>query len=279
MSVPDIIAAIGTPIMGYLTDRYGYRTHLIIVSGLCILLSLSLMTFTTLSPVASMSLLGVAYSVFTSSLWPCVPFLVERHQTATAYGLLSVALNLTLSVVPIIIATLRSRYPLDWNYALFFFLSLSLASILFSIWFFMIDRSNGGMLARSVYVKVDQGSIIGDEAQPLLESDLLSVKTDDKEEYVAKVIAEGIVLSVPRVVIHHHHKIPNHSKEKHFHTTHCKCFDDLKLQKSNNTRTGKLSGKRKRSPVRRHFHSENIVTGPDASISFDESPISIAASI
>lgn len=276
MSIPDIIAAVGTPLMGIVTDRYGKRTHLIIVSGLCIFLSLALMTFTTLSPAASMSLLGIAYSVFTSSLWPCVPLLVERHQTATAYGLLSVALNITLTVVPIIIGTLRSRYPSNWNYTLFFFLSLSLISILCSLLFFIIDHAKGGVLCRPAYSRADQRSTTRDETEPLLNSENLSDTSSEKEEFVAKVIAEGLVLSVPRVIIHHHHKIPHHSKEStHYHTTHCKCYES---QEAVVRKSGRL-GKRKKSPIRRNFHTGNAISPFNESQHSNISPLSIAASI
>lgn len=277
MSIPDIIAAIGTPLMGILTDRYGKRTHLIIVSGLCIFLSLALMTFTTLSPAASMSLLGIAYSVFTSSLWPCVPLLVERHQTATAYGLLSVALNITLTVVPMIVGTLRSRYPTDWNYTLFFFLSLSLISILCSFLFFIIDHSKGGILCKPSYSKGDhQSSTTAHETEPLLNSENVSNCSDEKEEYVAKVIAEGLVLSVPRVIIHHHHKIPHHSKEStHYHTTHCRCYESQEIAVR---KPGRL-GKRRKSPIRRNFHSGTVISPFNGSQNSNQSPLSIAASI
>jgi hypothetical protein len=278
MSVPDIIAAVGTPLMGILTDRYGRRPYFIISSGICIFISLALMTFTTLPPSASMSLLGIAYSVFTSALWPCVPLLVERHQTATAYGLISVALNITLTVVPVIVGALRSRYPSDWNYTLYFFLALSLISILFSILFFSIDYCKGGILCKPSFTKVDQHSG-SEESEPLLNADEYSDLPGEKEEYVAKVIAEGLVVSVPRVIIRHrhHHKIPHHSKEsRHYHTTHCKCFEQQQLLGRRHVKLGK----RRKSPVRRNFHSENYFEDvQNGSSPSKDSPDSIAASI
>jgi hypothetical protein len=286
MSVPDIIAAVGTPLMGIVTDRYGKRTHFIIGSGICIFASLALMTFTTLPPASSMSLLGVAYSIFTSALWPCVPLLVERHQTATAYGLLSVALNITLTIVPIIVGALRSRYPSDWNYTLYFFLSLSLISILFSIMFFVIDHYKGGILCKSSYTTVDQTAISVSESEPLLNADELSDLSNDKGEYVAKVIAEGLVVTVPRVIIRHHHKIPYSSKEsRHYHTTHCRCYEQQQLPGRRNVKLGK----RRKSPVRRNFHSENyliddqntssVIVDIQNTSSEKDSQASIAASI
>ena len=211
------------------------------------------MAFTTLSPALSMSLLGVAYSVFTSALWPCVPFLVERHQTATAYGLLSVALNITLTIVPLIVATIRSTYPTDWNYTLFFFLSLSFLSIVLSGVFLNIDQKAGGILCQPSYTKISSDSEIPEESNPLLDSEAKNENAQDN--YIARVISEGIVFPVPRVIIHHHHKINYHSKEEfHYHTTHCKCFQDRQLQNSISITSVKRQAKsikRFKSPVRR----------------------------
>lgn len=83
MSIPDIISAIGSPICGLLVDKYGKRASLLPISALLVFITHFLMCFTTITPYFTMSILGVAYSVFPSALWPCVPYLVGRHQIAT----------------------------------------------------------------------------------------------------------------------------------------------------------------------------------------------------
>ena len=275
MSVPDIISAVGTPFAGLLIDRYGKRTLLISFSGAFIFTSLALMTFTMVSPILSMSLLGLSYSVFTSALWPCVPFLVGRHQMATAYGLLSVALNITLSVVPLIVAHLRGTYPDHWEYTLGFFLSLSALSIVLSIVLHQIDLVNGGVLGKGSSKKA--ATPRGDETEPLLGAS--ETEEEEEEHLMAKVITEGIVVPVPHTIIHHHHHI-RHADPNHVHTTHCRCYESSQnhnLRPNRSPRRGK-SPHRKSSPVRR-IHLQVPGQSPTVQESPTTPTLSIPASI
>ena len=92
MSIPDIVSAVGSPIAGWLLDYFGYRATALPLSAIVLLITHCLFAFTMVSPIISMALMGVAYSVFAAALWPCIPFLVGRHQVATAYGMVTVSL-------------------------------------------------------------------------------------------------------------------------------------------------------------------------------------------
>lgn len=269
MSIPDLISAVGTPLVGLFVDRYGHRTLLISLSGASVFLSLFMMTYTTISPAISMSVLGVSYSAFTSSLWPCVPFLVERHQMATAYGLLSVALNITLFTVPLIIAKLRGMYPNDWIVTMRFFLTFSAISIGFSLLLYIVDLRRGGTLSQGSKTKkyassstTDEGTrLLGGRAEREDETDSVS----EEENLVAKVVRDGVVVAVPHTVIYHHHHIPHHHhnqtqdqsrKSDHIHTTHCTCFQSQSRSRhpvscSTSSATRSIPGRHGRSPLRR----------------------------
>nr|KAJ3413944.1 hypothetical protein HK105_001932 [Polyrhizophydium stewartii] len=146
MSIPDIISAAGSPLSGMLVDSIGDRTTLLVASCAMILLTHALLNFTTLTPIVPMVILGVAYSLFASALWVCVPFLVGRHQIATAYGLLTVALNLSLSVFPIVVAKIRqaSGDPNDFNGMEIFFMALSAAALASCLALSLADWTVGG---------------------------------------------------------------------------------------------------------------------------------------
>ena len=120
MSIPDIISAIGSPLCGFLVDNYGHRSTLLPIASILIFTCHALLTFSSnimnsntnhynWIPVIAMSILGIAYSMFASALWPCVSYLVGRHQIATAYGLITVALNVSLSLFPLIVGEIRKR--------------------------------------------------------------------------------------------------------------------------------------------------------------------------
>ncbi|KAJ1556365.1 hypothetical protein HK405_014324 [Cladochytrium tenue] len=80
------------------------RVHL----GQALQLGHSIMFLLPTSPVLGMSTIGLAYSLFAAALWPCVPVLVRPHQIATGYGVMSVALNLSLFFFPLGVASARN---------------------------------------------------------------------------------------------------------------------------------------------------------------------------
>ncbi|KAF9963403.1 hypothetical protein BGZ70_007438, partial [Mortierella alpina] len=106
MSIPDIVSSVGSPVCGYLVDRFGNRARYIPLSAVFIICAHGLFGFTVISPVVAMVILGLAYSLFASVLWPCIPFLVEDHQLGTAYGLVTIALNISLTFFPMIVASI-----------------------------------------------------------------------------------------------------------------------------------------------------------------------------
>ncbi|EGF82830.1 hypothetical protein BATDEDRAFT_23019 [Batrachochytrium dendrobatidis JAM81] len=108
MSIPDIISAIGSPLSGIFIDNFGHRSTLLPISIIIIFIAHTTLAYSTFTPIAAMTLMGIAYSFFASSLWPCVPFLVGQHQIATAYGFLTSALNISLFIFPLILAKIRS---------------------------------------------------------------------------------------------------------------------------------------------------------------------------
>ena len=59
------------------------------VGNACIFLSNSL-NFTLLNPYIAVVILGVAYSLLASALWPICALIIPEYQLGTAYGLMQV---------------------------------------------------------------------------------------------------------------------------------------------------------------------------------------------
>ncbi|KAJ3228183.1 hypothetical protein HDU81_006279 [Chytriomyces hyalinus] len=109
MSVPDVIAAIGSPIVGMLLDKNGGRAKGLLFSAVTLGASHALLHFSTIHPSYGMVMMGVGFSTFSTTLWSCVPLLVAEHQIATGFGLLAVALNVSLFTFPLCVAQIRNQ--------------------------------------------------------------------------------------------------------------------------------------------------------------------------
>ncbi|KAI8803498.1 major facilitator superfamily domain-containing protein [Cladochytrium replicatum] len=154
MSIPDLISAVGSPLCGILVDRYGHRSTVLPLAGLMLFATHALLCFTSITPFFAMTVLGIAYSVFASALWPCVPYLVGRHQIATAYGFMTVSLNFSLFIFPLVVARIRntddaSSDVTDFTTVEYFFMGMSLIATALAVLLNVCDWAwNDGVLAK-----------------------------------------------------------------------------------------------------------------------------------
>jgi MFS family permease len=87
-------AAIFTIIFGWIVDKKGLRTTLMI-GGSILLFAVSLLFATTrTTPWMLVPLFGVAFSLVPAAMWPAVALIVEEKRLGTAYGLMTWVQNL-----------------------------------------------------------------------------------------------------------------------------------------------------------------------------------------
>ncbi|KAG5320707.1 MFSD1 protein, partial [Pseudoatta argentina] len=96
------ISAIASPLLGYLVDRTGKNVSWVFISICVTIIAHGLLAFTYLSPYVCMVLMGLAYSMLASSLWPLIALVTPEHQLGTAYGIAQSVQNLGLAVVSIV---------------------------------------------------------------------------------------------------------------------------------------------------------------------------------
>lgn len=96
-----IISAAASPVMGFLVDRTGKNLFWVMLGVLSTIFCHAMLAFSFINPYVSMSILGVAYSILASSLWPLVSIVIPDHQLGTAYGLMQSIQNLGLAVISI----------------------------------------------------------------------------------------------------------------------------------------------------------------------------------
>ena len=102
------------------------------IAGLIVAFAHFLFITTNLPPALMLVMLGFSYSCFGAILWPMVSYLVPKNQLGTAYGILTISLNASLSIFPIIVAKLRI-IATNFSLALWFFAGMSLTGMTLSI--------------------------------------------------------------------------------------------------------------------------------------------------
>ncbi|MBP8038267.1 MAG: MFS transporter [Prevotella sp.] len=110
-----------TPLFGYINDKYGYARRLLVTGCLIVVVSLLLLlspigTGTAWMPIMIMVMMGIAFSLVPSVLWPTVPKLVPLKQLGTAYSIIYYIQNLGLMLVPMTVGNIVTSYNGRINY-------------------------------------------------------------------------------------------------------------------------------------------------------------------
>lgn len=129
-----------TPLFGFIYDRIGKGATLMIIGSFMLVVVhtffalpiLNVWWFATLN----MIVLGVAFSLVPSAMWPSVPKIIPNNLLGTAYSLIFYVQNIGLALVPILIGWVIDKYvqttlpdgTIEYNYSY-----AMIVSIIFSV--------------------------------------------------------------------------------------------------------------------------------------------------
>ena len=142
-----------TPLFGGMYDKIGKGATIMIIGT--VMLTLVLMVFalplnSSVLAICLMLILGIAFSLLPSVLWPAVPKIVPMKQLGTAYSIIYYIQNIGLMLIPIIIGGVLQRNTVgdkvDYTEAMWIFTGIGIAAIIVSIMLLAIDkRRNYGL--------------------------------------------------------------------------------------------------------------------------------------
>jgi MFS family permease len=142
MFIPECTAIFGTPLMGLYFDMYGNRALFLSFAGTLLFTGHLILLTATITPFIGMFIMGISYSIFGSAIWTLIPRLVHSHQIATAYGLITGAMNLSLFIFPLIVAYIFRNSPRgDFWYVQLFFMGLSCTAVIFSFILHFLEKN------------------------------------------------------------------------------------------------------------------------------------------
>ena len=105
-------AIFATPLFGYLADRFGRRSLMMMMATLTMPLVFLILGTTDWSLWISTALMGVSFSVVPAVIWPSTAMLVEPRRLGTALGLINMLQNLLLAA-----SNLAAGWLADWGHA------------------------------------------------------------------------------------------------------------------------------------------------------------------
>ena len=150
-----------TPLFGNVYDRKGRGASIMILGAFLLLFVHIMFSIPTLdsTPIAIIliGILGVAFSLVPSAMWPSVPKIIPEKQLGTAYGMIFMVQNVGLMLVPMLIGWVLDKYCISgtrildgveiptYNYTLpmIIFSCFGLLAILFAYLLKAEDRKKG----------------------------------------------------------------------------------------------------------------------------------------
>ncbi|XP_002062411.4 major facilitator superfamily domain-containing protein 1 [Drosophila willistoni] len=121
-SLVYLIAAVSSPIFGFVIDKMGRNVTWIFSATISTILAHSLLTFTQLNPYIGMVIMGLSYSMLAASLWPLVALIIPEYQLGTAYGFCQSVQNLGLAVITILAGIIVDHSNGDHMWVQLFFI-------------------------------------------------------------------------------------------------------------------------------------------------------------
>jgi len=134
MSIPDTLAMFLIPAMGYFVDKLGRKVSLMAMGSGCFIAGHLLLAVGRgkFSAISALIVLGFGYSTLLA-FWACVPTLVRNVRHSAAYGVLTSACNLSVTLVSLIVAPLVAHDPTFHLCGLFFSLLATCSLVLVAL--------------------------------------------------------------------------------------------------------------------------------------------------
>lgn len=140
-----------TPLFGGLYDKYGKGATLMIMGSVLLMLVHAVFAFPINNWVVAiimMIILGVAFGLVPSAMWPSVPKIIPMKLLGTAYALIFYIQNIGLSMVPMWIGSVNEENTnaegvIDYTESMVIFAAFGLIAIIISVLLLREDKKKG----------------------------------------------------------------------------------------------------------------------------------------
>lgn len=140
-----------TPLFGAIYDRYGKGATLMLIGSIlltCVHVVFALPFGSWVLAVVVMLVLGIAFGLVPSAMWPSVPKIIPMKLLGTAYALIFYIQNIGLSLVPVWIGKVNQKNTaidgsIDYTETMTIFAGFGVIAIIISLLLMLEDKRKG----------------------------------------------------------------------------------------------------------------------------------------
>ena len=171
-----------TPLFGSIYDKYGKGATLMII-GSCLLTFVHVMFALPINSwvlaIVLMLILGIAFGLVPSAMWPSVPKIIPMKLLGTAYALIFYIQNIGLALIPVWIGKVNQANTgaggvIDYTQTMTIFAAFGVIAIIISFLLLFEDKRKGYGLQKPNMLKFEER--------------LASLSVPEKEKAIAKYI-------------------------------------------------------------------------------------------
>jgi len=148
IALPYLVSAPASPVLGLLIDKTGRNVSWCFLSVIVSAGCHALLAFKIFSPYIAIVILGVAYSLLASALWPIAALVIPEHQLGTAYGLMQAIQNLGLGLITLAAGIIVDEHGYFWLEIFFLFWLFVATMSIICVW--ICDCAGNGYLNMSI---------------------------------------------------------------------------------------------------------------------------------
>jgi MFS family permease len=147
-TMPYIISAILSPIIGFLSDKFGHRMTTTLAGSFLMIVAHLISLFTVdcdkcAKSIIPLILLGIAYTTYAVVLWGAIPYMVEGRALGTAFGIATTFNNLGTVAAPPFVGYIFTKFGGNQKgyFAVdLFFVIISMLAFAFNFGVYWIDK-------------------------------------------------------------------------------------------------------------------------------------------
>jgi MFS family permease len=142
VGMEPFFSMVGSPIFGYLVDRYARRSLFMMFGSLLLVPVFLMLGFTNIPPVIPMAMMGVAFALVPSVMWPALVYVTDRSKLGLANGMLDTVQQVGLVVINLLIGAANDRWlasaanPAGYHASMWIFTVIAILAVLcaFGLW-------------------------------------------------------------------------------------------------------------------------------------------------
>ncbi|ETV85121.1 hypothetical protein, variant 1 [Aphanomyces astaci] len=150
MSVMPLIVAVVAPLSGSVVDAVGLRPMLALAAEFLLVAAHVALAYTTVSAYKVLAALGVGACLFSSTMWPCIPYVVDPSVVGTAFGAITAFSNCGLAIVPLVVAAVFNAYDAYIPHVEVVFIASAAWTLALGVALNALDMARGHVLNRKV---------------------------------------------------------------------------------------------------------------------------------